>query len=300
MTTRYSGTDRSNPQMVDWTADYREQDNMRFFADALAAFAHAERGNGGLTAIGLVGQRDLPGVTMRWAQSVLRWDLRPSLWSHAFLLAEPASGDAAAIGGARVREVPLFERTGAFPRPERNGVSDGRLDLYRDARVDANVALLTIDMSAEEAQKVAEQALHPNRDRIRYNLWEILGVWETYLWATDTKPNPLRQGVPVCASAFIEYAFEAIALDLSPGASERNSAPEHLWNAAKWWHGTFQKFGHPISGYYVTRDRGCAVLDPSELPDTVPPAPPAPPSPPSPAAPPSPGPRRRSLIPPRE
>ena len=97
-------------------------------------------------AIGLLGQRDLPGVTLRWAQSVLRWDLRPSLWSHAFLVAEPAAGDTATVGRTRLREVPLFERTGAFPRPERNGVSDGRLDLYQDSSVDANVALLTIEM----------------------------------------------------------------------------------------------------------------------------------------------------------
>lgn len=92
MTTRYSGTDRSNPEMVDWTDRYRDRDNLTFFADALAASATAGRGNGGLAVIGLLGQRDLPGVTMRWAQSALRWDLRPSLWSHAFLLAEPASG----------------------------------------------------------------------------------------------------------------------------------------------------------------------------------------------------------------
>ena len=266
MTTRYSGTDRSNPEVVDWTDRYREKDNLTFFADAAAALARDGRGNRGLAAIGLLGQRDLVGVTLRWAQAVLRWDLRPSLWSHAFLVVEPT--DAAALGEARIREVPLVERTGAFPRPERNAVSDGRLNLYEDPRVDANVALLAIEMSAEDARKVTDQALNPNRDRIRYNLWEILGVWETYLWSADTKPNPLRQGFPICASAFIEYAFEAIALDLSPGASERNSAPEHLWNAAKWWYATFEKFGHPISGYYVMRDPGCAVLDASEAPDT--------------------------------
>lgn len=267
MTTRYSGTDRSNPQMVDWTDQYRDKDNLTFFSDALAAFAQAGRGNRGVTTIGLLGQRDLPGVTMRWAQAVLRWDLRPSLWSHAFLMVEPAPPGASTLGRVRIREVPLFERTGAFPRPERNGVSDGRLELYQNPHIDANVALVAIEMTPGDAQRVVDRALHPNGDRVRYNLWEILGVWQTYLWSADTKPNPLRQGFPVCASAYIEYAFEAISLDLSPGASERNSAPEHLWNAAKWWYTTFEKFGHPISGYYVTRDRGCAVLDADEVAD---------------------------------
>jgi hypothetical protein len=37
------------------------------------------------------------------------------------------------------------------------------------------------------------------------------------------------------SSALIEYCFEEIRLDLSPATSERNSAPEHLWNSARWW-----------------------------------------------------------------
>src|SRR5204862_3984245 len=142
---RYSGTEDPNPALEDWSAKYAPGDNLAFFRDALAAIR--SEANSGLMAIGLLGSRDLPGVTLRWAQSILRWDLRPSLWSHAFLVAEPAAGDTATVGRTRLREVPLFERTGAFPRPERNGVSDGRLDLYQDSRVDANVALLTIEMS---------------------------------------------------------------------------------------------------------------------------------------------------------
>ncbi len=265
MSVRYSGSDTSNAQILDWSADYTALDNLTFFANALAALASRGTGNGGLMAIGLLGQRDLPGVTMRHAQSVLRWDLRPSLWSHAFLVARRVSADPGAFADTPLLEVPLVDRAGVFPRPERNGVSDGQLRLYRDGRVDANVALLAVGMSDEEAERVHDQAANPNRDRIRYNIWETLGVWQTYLWSSDTKPNPLREGFPVCASAFIEYAFEAIQLDLSPGASERNSAPEHLWNAAKWWHQTFEAFGHGISGYYAIRDRGCSVLDPGEL-----------------------------------
>ena len=42
-------------------------------------------------------------------------------------------------------------------------------------------------------------------------------------------------------------------------------APEHLWTAAKWWHPTFAEFQHPISGYFVKRDPGCAVLDMEDI-----------------------------------
>ena len=62
-------------------------------------------------------------------------------------------------------------------------------------------------------------------------------------------------------------AFEAIGLDLVPGASERNSAPEHIWNAAVWW---FQQGGierddtenaFEMQGSYVIRDPGGALMD---------------------------------------
>jgi hypothetical protein len=245
---------------VDWSSAYEAKDNLNFFADAIAAFAQQGVGNGGSMLIGLLGQRDLPGVTLRRAQSVLRWDLRPSLWSHAFLVARSVPADPQQLVDAPLWEVPIFARTGVFPPPEENAVSRGRLGLYADRRLEANVALLAIAMNNEDAEKVADQAAHPNRDRLRYNLWEALGVWQTYLWASDTRPNPLREGFPIAASAFVEYAFEAIQLDVSPGASERNSAPEHLWNAAKWWHETFTQFEHPVRGYYALRDKGCAVL----------------------------------------
>src|SRR2546427_10076820 len=101
--------------------------------------------------------------------------------------------------------VRLHDRTGRFPRPNRNAVSDGVLGLYRDPRVDANVALLAIGMDDKDADAVADQAEAPNRDRVRYDLWETLGVWQSYLWSGGTRPNPLREGFPICASAFVEF-----------------------------------------------------------------------------------------------
>ena len=68
----------------------------------------------------------------------------------------------------------------------------------------------------------------------------------------------------MAASALIEYCFEAIQLDLTPGANDRNSAPEHLWNSARWWTDAFREFGRSLSGRAVIRDRHCRVLGPGE------------------------------------
>lgn len=261
-TVRFSGTTSRNPDVEDWSETYRDQGNLEFFAAALRALSSRNVGNGGLMVIGLVGQRDLPGVTLRRAQSVLRWDLRPSLWSHAFLIAARATPSSDDLRDLPLLEVTLHPRTGEFPEPERNGVIDGRLGLYRDPTVDANVALLAVRMTDDEARGVADRAEHPNRDRLRYNLWETLGVWQGHLWSHGARPNPLREGFPIFSSAYTEYAFEEIGVDLTPGASERNSAPEHIWNAAIWWQEAFQTTNHLVSGFYVLRDFCACLLDP--------------------------------------
>jgi hypothetical protein len=260
---RNSGTRTRNPGLVDWSETFQNRDNLEFFAAALDGFATHGIGNGGLMTVGLIGQRDLPGVTLRQAQSVLRWDLRPSLWSHAFLLAETVDPESERVASAPVLEVTLHPRTGDFPRPEWNGVNLGPLARYRDWRVDANVALLAVHMTDDEARLVAERARDFNVDRVRYNLWEMLGVWQGYLWSHGQRPNPLNEGIPVFSAAYVEMAFEAIGLDVTPAASERNSAPEHVWNAAVWWHDVYVTQDRAISGYYVLRDRGCSLVDAS-------------------------------------
>jgi hypothetical protein len=258
---RHSQSTEKNPQVEDWTGEYKERSNPEFFTAAFERFA----GRSGRMAIGLLGQRDLPGAVLRRAQAILRWDLRPSLWSHAFLIAsDPSSGPD--IGDTQLREVTMHSRGGTFPEPAANAVTDARLADYRDARVDANAALLVVDMSEDDVKAVAHRAIDDvNLDRVRYDLWQALGVWQTFLWSAGAAPNPLREGFPVFSSSFVEYCYEGIGLDLSPGASERNSAPEHLWNAALWWHETLGELDHGISGCCVLRDPYATVLDPGEL-----------------------------------
>jgi hypothetical protein len=268
---RHSGATERNPRLSDWSADYASKDNLEFFAAALAELAKQGVGNGGLMTIGLLGQRDLPGVSLREAQSILRWDLRPGLWSHVFLIAEEVEPKVDALTEASVREVALYSRTGVFPDPANNGVTTGKLGLYRRPKLDANAALLAVEMDDEQVHQVAARAIDdPNLDRLRFNLWELLGIWESYFWASGARSNPLRDGLAIASSAFVEYCFEAIRVDLSPGASERNSAPEHLWNGAVWWDEAFAAFEHRVTGFHVLRDKGCSPLGPGELAEVLP------------------------------
>jgi len=236
---RHSQSDDQNPDVTVVTKDHK--DNTSFFAEAIE-----ELGGDGLALIGLVGSCDLPGVALRRAQSILRWDRRPSLWSHAFILVEDG-----------IREVTLHSRAGHFPEPADNAITPATLDHYKD---DPNAALLKVRTTPEEAKQIAERATkQPNLERLRYDLFETLGFWQAYLWTRGT-PNPLENGVPMAASSLIEYCYEEIQLDLTPGANDRNSAPEHLWNAARWWREAFKEFNRPISGRAIIRDPNCKVL----------------------------------------
>ncbi len=263
MNTRHSGVEKRNPKLHDWTRRFSKKSNRHFLAAALERLAEPGDSRTGRMSVVLVGQRDLPGVTLRRSQAILRWDLRPSLWSHALLIAQNVAPTPRAVPDARIREVALHSRTGVFPDPAHNAVTDGTLRCYDDPEVDANIAVLSVEMSEAECRKVAARAADPNRDRLRYDLWATLGVWQSYFWSAGVATNPLRESVPMFSAAFVEYCFEAIQLDLAPAASDRNSAPEHLWNAAVWWHEELGEIKHQVSGYYVIRDPKCTLLDPA-------------------------------------
>ncbi|MGH9278832.1 MAG: hypothetical protein ACRD12_12110, partial [Acidimicrobiales bacterium] len=110
---RNSGATRKNPALEQLPAEDFTSGNVAFFERALARLGEKDLGHDGRLTIGFVGQRDLPGVMLRRAQAILRWDLRPSLWSHCFLITEPR-GDKP-VADLAVSEVVLHSRTGAFP-----------------------------------------------------------------------------------------------------------------------------------------------------------------------------------------
>ena len=272
---RHSGAESPNDGVVDLTGE-TYGDNLDFFLDAFRRLDQQDTGdkrkgvgNKGLMNIGLVGERDLMGVTLRQAQSVVRFDRRPSKWSHAFLVAGQAPQTKAELANLKVLEVTMNPRTGAMPDPNSNGLTFGRLGNYASPMITANAALLAVKMTDEEAGLVDYKARRPNRDRIRYNMWDSLCVWQGYFWAQGSRPNPLSEGFPIFSSSYVEYAFEAIDLDVTPAASERNSAPEHLWNSARYWYENLDDLGHPIYGYSVVRDPGCAVLYQDEVRDAA-------------------------------
>ncbi len=258
-------TASANAKLKDVTRSYLNQSNSAFFRNALTELRQKSPDEGQVF-IGFIGSRDLPGVTLRRAQAILRWDIRPSLWSHAFIFTSASEGRAGRSDNPFVYHVPFHTRSDQFPEPQKNAVIRSQLDIFEDESRDANVALVSVSLGADDVAKITRRCKDPNLDRIRYNFWDTLAVWQSYFWSFGLRPNPLRDGCPIPSASFIEYCFEALAIDITPGASERNSAPEHLWNAAKFWYEAYAEKKYLITGRYVLRDMGCSVLSTDEPP----------------------------------
>ncbi len=124
---RNSLTGAKNPSIVDWSerAEQYATSNVQFFADAMQALTDQGYGDGAFLSIGFVGQTDLPGAMLRRAQAILRWDMRPSLWSHAFVIT--GRRDGVDPKDLTLSEVTLHSRSAAFPDPATNGVVVGKL-----------------------------------------------------------------------------------------------------------------------------------------------------------------------------
>ena len=270
---RRSIADSRNAKLGNWSKWGRNRSNTTFFTDALKTMREQGVGDGAF-AIGLVGSSDLPGICLRQAQSVLRVDRRPSFWSHAFIITEPWDGKSPP-GRLPIAEVPFFARNGEFPEPANNAViRTTTLGHYLDRRRDPNVGLFAVaspengvlkPLSAGSCEIVRRAVNDPNLDRERYDFWDGLGVWQQYFWSGEQLPNPTLAGHPIPSTSFIEMLYEQIGVDLTPAASERNSAPEHIWTSIRWWlqqdvqaHRGVD--GTVVAGCYVIRDEGAATL----------------------------------------
>jgi hypothetical protein len=209
-------------------------------------------------ALLLVGGNDFRGVALRQAQAVLRFDRRPSYFSHAAILLEL---DAKDPGRSRGVEVSLEPEEPDQHVPERNGVTPFRLARYFDAARYPNLGLCGLALGAEAGAALRSTALRPLRDLTRYPLWERLGSWARYVYARERAPNPLLEGQGIPSALWCEAVLEAADVPLTLSATDNNVCPELLWATLK----HFQpELAHcvRIRSYQLIRDRTCAQPEP--------------------------------------
>jgi hypothetical protein len=116
----------------------------------------------------------------RQAQALLRWDRRASYWSHAFLIAGPIATTPAAAASTPLLECTLHPRPPTVHAPERNGMTVGHLANYTETMY-PNAALLFFRLGQDEITATLARARDPNLDRLRFDLWDLLGLWREHV-----------------------------------------------------------------------------------------------------------------------
>lgn len=300
--TRYLANAVHNPELLDLCPAFQAKDNADFLAEVARRLSARQReqrssnegGRGkrtrataaeerevapdGVLAIGLIGEYGPLGYALRRAQEVLRIDRTPSHWSHAFLFLDPLRPSAASLRdperSPRVLEATLnpgesASRLFAF----RNGVNVRRFSDFARARFDLgsarsvpNIAVLCLALSAAERAAIRERALRPEADLLAYDLPDLLGNWFHYALSLGKRKNPLLRGVALPSASYAQLAYDAAGIDLSPGATQRNSAPEHFWQAVRYLYPMFEApdaegnlARRAAIGFHCVRERECLL-----------------------------------------
>ena len=182
----------------------------------------------------LLGGADRASVRLRAAQAVVRFDQCPSYFSHVAVLAswDDRLEDALGLEATWEPEDP------ALFASERNGVTPFRLKRYLDAKRWPNVAVASFAFDddagapvpgvAPRREAIRDALREPNRDRLRYPIWDQHRVWAPYRFG-PAPANPLLQGHAMPAATFATYVFNHAGVDLVPVADAPNACPEHVW-----------------------------------------------------------------------
>ncbi len=264
---RFSSQSQVKPTELD------ARSNADFFRQ-ISSQLSAEQCRAGIV---LVGARDVRSIAVRQAQASLRYDRRSSYFSHAALIARwNAQTPDESVGF----EASLDPIVPAQSVPERNGVTAFKLGRYADPQLYPNVAFIAIDLKPDtqldidgksevqlppEARKdeIIEAARNPCRERETYPLWEGLGVWSNYQYSPERLANPLLDHVPLPAAAYVEYAYGAHQIDITPGAVGRQTCPELLWATfQRWQEGLLASAAASIAVYACIRDEAGVAAPP--------------------------------------
>lgn len=203
--------------------------------------------HGDQAVIVMVGGKSQIDFRLRTAQSQVRSDLSPSRWSHVMLLKNP-SEDA-----SQVYEISL-EPSRGFDFPAiKNGMQEGELTKYRDAKKFPNIAVLLVPVTQRDIEDAIQRF---TMQRAVLDAVDLIVRWLAYVWGVGRSGNPLLDGFGIPSAAMLEIVVGANGFDLTPGLESRSSCPEAIYQAAKYWHEYYseQKKAGLTGAYFSPHD----------------------------------------------
>lgn len=204
----------------------------------------------------LIGGASLSHFRMRVAQSHLRQDLFPSLWSVAAIL------DAS---GRRVTTVSFGWGRHVSVIPRINAIQTRPVSDYADPGRYPNVAWLRFPTDGSVMERAVERL---RGDRSIVDLPKLVLAWLGFAWGAGHCGNPLLDGMGIPSASFVEAAYAIAGVELTPGLSSSASCPEAIWQSAKWWREYYvesEDDGERSSkrvptGFFVVRQRAAAIV----------------------------------------
>jgi hypothetical protein len=114
----------------------------------------------------------------------------------------------------------------------RMGAQENRVSKYYDTELYSTLAILDFGLNEEQVATLLKEALDLVANRHRYSLRELVGTLialrNPQLRAEE---NVLARERSMYCSAFVQYLFRKIEIDLAPGVHAKNSTPEDIWRS---------------------------------------------------------------------
>ncbi|SFP30023.1 hypothetical protein SAMN05443579_11079 [Variovorax sp. PDC80] len=184
----------------------------------------------------LLGGSDTLAFRLRVAQSHLRSDMLPSLWSEALLVRMKGRS----LHGAKAAYVPLAQPEAPFFPPSENGVVEVPLSKFDDVRRYPNIALFALPIRQED---LFEQVKRFRSARSTLDTLEHILRWLAFSWGVARTGNPLHDNIGLPSACMLETVCAAQDFELTPALESRTSCPEAIWASMLHWHGYYANTG---------------------------------------------------------
>jgi hypothetical protein len=156
-------------------------------------------------------------------------------WSHAFLFSERRSD-----GHLWVIESDLQ----IHRKHIQLGVQENRCTKYHDEVLYRSLAVLDFGLADDHASRLLGEALDLLANHARYSLRELIGtLLALNRPALRKRNNVLAREQCFYCSAFVQFLFRRVGLDLTPGLDVKNTTPEDLARSP-----------HPHTAYVLQRE----------------------------------------------
>jgi len=154
------------------------------------------------------------------AQRHLNADQKWGTWTHAFIF-EGTRVD----GNHWVVESDLV----CHEKHIQLGVQENRLDRYYDEKLYPSLAVLDFGLSQEQTLNLVRDSLDLVARRTRYSLRELVGIFLAMKHPVlRSKENMLACDESFFCSAFVAHLFHKVGLNIVPGLTAKNTAPDDL------------------------------------------------------------------------